>query len=50
MVALDFSIAFDVLNHEILLQEINKAGIKGEAFKWIGDWLTGNDFQCRIKE
>ena len=49
MIALDFSKAFDVLNHEILLQEINKAGIKGDAFKWIGDWLTGNDFRCRIK-
>ena len=41
MVALDFSKAFDVLNHKILLEEVNKAGIKGEAFKWIGDWLTG---------
>ena len=49
MIALDFSKAFDVLNHEILLEEVNKAGIKGDAFKWIGDWLTGNDFQCRVK-
>ena len=49
MIALDFSKAFDVLNHEILLEEVNKAGIKGNAFRWIGDWLTGNDFQCRVK-
>ena len=32
MVALDFSKAFDVLNHNILLEEVNKAGIKGDAF------------------
>ena len=50
MVTLDFSKAFDVLKHNILLEEVNKAGIKGDAFKWVGDWLTGNDFQCRVKE
>ena len=49
MITLDFSKAFNVLKHNILLEEVNRAGIKGDAFKWVGDWLTGNDFQCRVK-
>ena len=49
MTTLDFSKAFNVLKHNILLEEVNRAGIKGDAFKWVGDWLTGNDFQCRVK-
>ena len=50
MITLDFSKSFDVFDHKILLVEINKAGIVGNAFKWIGNWLTENNYQCRIKK
>ena len=49
MITLNFSKAFDVLDHKILLEEVNKAGIADTAFEWIGDWLTGSDYQCRIR-
>ena len=50
MIGLDFSKAFDVLDHGIMIEEIKKAGFDREAFKWISNWLIGNEFQCRIKE
>ena len=50
MIGLDFSKAFDVLDHGIMIEEIKKAGFDKEAFKWISNWLIGNEFQCRIKE
>ena len=50
LVGLDFSKTFDVLDHEIMVQELKNAGFSGKAFQWISNWLVGNEFQCRIKD
>ena len=40
-ILIDYSKAFDVVNHEILLQELSKLGLTSSIFNWIADFLTG---------
>ena len=47
---MDFSKAFDVVNHGKLINEIRKAGVAGQALLWITEWLKDNTFQCRIDD
>ena len=40
-VLIDYSKAFDVINHEILLNEMGTLGLHDSIFKWIANFLTG---------
>ena len=43
-VFLDFSKAFDKVNHEILLKKVSKHGIKGKLLNWIKEFLSNRKF------
>lgn len=42
-VMLDVSKAFDALNHEILLQKLEYAGVRGLGLSWLTDYLSDRD-------
>ena len=50
MVCLDFAKAFDTVDHEVLIEEMGKAGIEYTALTWMSNWILGDMFQCRIGE
>ena len=48
---LDLSAAFDVVDHRILLDRLNKSqGIEEDALQWIKSYLSGRTQQVRIGE
>ena len=47
---LDFSKAFDSVNHRLLLAKLEQKGITGRLLNWIKDFLTGRSFYVRIGE
>ena len=47
VVSLDYSKAFDCLNHELLLQKLRRVGATDNTVSWFRSYLTGH--QKRIK-
>ena len=47
-ILIDYSKAFDVVNHEILLQELSNLGLTSSIFNWIADFLTGRSQAVKL--
>ena len=47
-ILIDFSKAFDVVNHEILLKELRTLGMNSSIFNWIADFLTGRSQAVKL--
>ena len=39
VVLFDFSKAFDVVSHRVLMNKLNLLGVSGRLLEWIGDFL-----------
>ena len=48
VIFLDFSKAFDRVNHPILLGKLEDLGVHRSLIEWISDYLTGRSFQVRV--
>lgn len=47
-VYIDYSKAFDTVNHSLLLRKIYNAGVQGTLYKWIKSYLIGRTYSVRI--
>jgi len=49
LVCLDLSAAFDTIDHNILLQRLERRlGITGKCLDWLSSYLTGRTFRVRV--
>lgn len=49
MIYFDYSKAFDVVNHEILLTKLRCLGINGQILSWVSSFLTDRTLQVCVK-
>ena len=47
-ILIDYSKAFDVVNHEILLTELSDLGLNNSIFSWIANFLTGRSQSVKM--
>lgn len=47
---LDFSKAFDTLDHNKLIDAVQRVGIRGKLAYWIADYLAERTFRVRVKD
>ena len=47
-VFVDFSKAFDRVDHGILLQKLHACGIRGKIIRWVAAYLSGRSWQVRL--
>ena len=45
LVLLDLSAAFDTIDHDLLLAELDRIGVRGDALCWLASYLTDRT-QC----
>ena len=45
---LDFSKAFDLIDHKILLHKLDKSGIRGQALKWFESYISNRTQQVQV--
>lgn len=48
MIFFDFSKAFDVVSHDILLQKLFHLGIRGQVLSWLSDFLIGRSMCVEV--
>lgn len=48
VILFDYSKAFDVVNHDILLTKLHLIGINGQILDWISSFLTGRSLQVSV--
>ncbi|XP_026478477.1 uncharacterized protein LOC113384917 [Ctenocephalides felis] len=44
----DFSKAFDLVDHDILLRKVQRYGVRGKILDWFRSYLTGRHLQVRL--
>ncbi|XP_039299150.1 uncharacterized protein LOC120354991 [Nilaparvata lugens] len=45
---IDFTKAFDLINHEILFLKLEAAGVRGVALRWFRSFLSNREHQVRV--
>ena len=45
---IDFSKAFDVVNHEVLLQKVSTLGLPDNIHNWLVSFITGRQQKCKV--
>jgi len=46
----DYSRAFDVVNHQILLEELGTLGLEENIYRWVADFLTGRTQAVKMSD